>query len=641
MLIEECAKKLGYKSSQRKEYIVLSKGTPLSLNPNTLYHKIILSTKDGSIDVMIKVPPPTGIIKKARRIALAECEELLSFIKNSSKGEGSSRRLRFSMFDRKRLLSSLMENLGWFLLSLFGGILMVLAVLSIVGIDLVEQEILHIQKRAKILENLGEFYLPSQKELSEIDFPFKMGVNLVLIFPIVFLFSFGFLGFLFISELWSFPSRYTPWVFLLFLLALFFGFLPLLGLEAFFYSSLAMVLLYGCYLFTWGLRREYTLPEGPPKGISARKIVFISLVGVFLCALIFDLSRQKGNLLKKAALLRDRYLLRSGLGERLVEFYYRHTPYAAEIISSPTKRYQKVAMVLAPCPGWLERFLQKEGFYLDRPDPEPAREKIKEGGYELYILMENSKLRGITPPERTILLEKDLSPSKFEQIFKEFCIKSHGGRNLAGLSFLGLFSILLGGPLIAGIFIAVFIYLLFYMAGRVLFRKFLLPFFLLFVVGTLILFGASLFPHKRDLILDIRDTYGSCNLSTYKWLLERLDSKDRDIRYEAIYAIYVYLSHNRRWKEGAGRIIPLLRDEDPRVRAWAAGVLGLLGDRSALSALADSLKDENIYVRIRSAEALGDLRDPRSESLLIQSLRDDWWFVGARALEALRKLRGR
>jgi HEAT repeat protein len=156
----------------------------------------------------------------------------------------------------------------------------------------------------------------------------------------------------------------------------------------------------------------------------------------------------------------------------------------------------------------------------------------------------------------------------------------------------------------------------------------------------LILAGLFLFSvptEKKKIISEIRGTYGCKDNAVYSKLSQYINHRDSDIRYEAIYAIYVYLG-NTGIKGRARDIIHLLKDSDDRVRAWAAGTLGLLQDKSAVSDLISMLKDTSIYVRIRVVEALGMLGIGNVKSNLMDTIRNDIWYIGAKALKSLEKL---
>jgi HEAT repeat protein len=116
------------------------------------------------------------------------------------------------------------------------------------------------------------------------------------------------------------------------------------------------------------------------------------------------------------------------------------------------------------------------------------------------------------------------------------------------------------------------------------------------------------------------------------------------------------------------QLIPLLQNDCPRVREWAAGKLGKIGDSRAVNPLSALLKDEekqvrkqvvlalgeigapaldpllealtddNRFVRRYAAEAIGEIGDPRAVESLIITLGDEQKMVRMRAAEALRKI---
>jgi formylglycine-generating enzyme required for sulfatase activity/HEAT repeat protein len=118
----------------------------------------------------------------------------------------------------------------------------------------------------------------------------------------------------------------------------------------------------------------------------------------------------------------------------------------------------------------------------------------------------------------------------------------------------------------------------------------------------------------------------------------------------------------------ADPLIPLLQNEEPRVREWAAAKLGEIGDplsvkplsallkddekqvrkqvvltlgkigAPALDSLLEALIDDDQFVRRYAAEALGEIGDPRAIELLILTLGDERPMVRMQAAEALRKI---
>jgi HEAT repeat protein len=82
-------------------------------------------------------------------------------------------------------------------------------------------------------------------------------------------------------------------------------------------------------------------------------------------------------------------------------------------------------------------------------------------------------------------------------------------------------------------------------------------------------------------------------------------------------------------------VLPLLKDPNSDVRAVAAGILGELGDQSALPALVAALGDEATTVRALAAETLGLLGDRQAAPALAKAVADRDPAVGESALASL------
>lgn len=69
-------------------------------------------------------------------------------------------------------------------------------------------------------------------------------------------------------------------------------------------------------------------------------------------------------------------------------------------------------------------------------------------------------------------------------------------------------------------------------------------------------------------------------------------------------------------------LLKILRDESNKLRRWAVGVLGVLGDPRAVEPLIQVLQDNDEQVRHAAAEGLGMLGDTRAVEPLIQALQE-------------------
>jgi HEAT repeat protein len=77
----------------------------------------------------------------------------------------------------------------------------------------------------------------------------------------------------------------------------------------------------------------------------------------------------------------------------------------------------------------------------------------------------------------------------------------------------------------------------------------------------------------------------------------------------------------------------------PWVRANAATILGLIGERNSVDALIAALGDIDAEIRIAAAKSLAMIGDRRATPALVHALRDDEWDVRQEAVNALGALR--
>jgi len=86
-------------------------------------------------------------------------------------------------------------------------------------------------------------------------------------------------------------------------------------------------------------------------------------------------------------------------------------------------------------------------------------------------------------------------------------------------------------------------------------------------------------------------------------------------------------------------LVTSLKDLDDEVRAKAAGALGKMGDRRAVTYLLDHLlSDPAPFVRARIAGALGQFADHEVIDRLVRALGDPAWWVRMRSVEALEQI---
>jgi HEAT repeat protein len=89
-------------------------------------------------------------------------------------------------------------------------------------------------------------------------------------------------------------------------------------------------------------------------------------------------------------------------------------------------------------------------------------------------------------------------------------------------------------------------------------------------------------------------------------------------------------------------LIAALKNQDQRVRATAAKVLGEIRDVRAVEPLVAALTDSDRLVRWAAADALGELKDTRAVEPLMAALTDEDWLrnVVEKALKKIRDAQG-
>jgi len=88
------------------------------------------------------------------------------------------------------------------------------------------------------------------------------------------------------------------------------------------------------------------------------------------------------------------------------------------------------------------------------------------------------------------------------------------------------------------------------------------------------------------------------------------------------------------------RLLELTQDDDPRVRAAALELVGLLGDAADARSVLDRLRDPAAAVRAAGAEALGRLGAGQARDALVGALEDRVPAVRAAAARALGRTGG-
>lgn len=85
-------------------------------------------------------------------------------------------------------------------------------------------------------------------------------------------------------------------------------------------------------------------------------------------------------------------------------------------------------------------------------------------------------------------------------------------------------------------------------------------------------------------------------------------------------------------------MLALLKDADPRLRFFAAVILGERYDERAIPALVEATADPDPNVRFHAIEALGALRAVEANNTLVMLARSPLFFIASAALDALRQI---
>ena len=121
-------------------------------------------------------------------------------------------------------------------------------------------------------------------------------------------------------------------------------------------------------------------------------------------------------------------------------------------------------------------------------------------------------------------------------------------------------------------------------------------------------------------------------LDRFLVLLDRWDHPDG-------HALAMRLRHAR-WMSGTAPVLEsALQMRHPWIRANAAAILGLSGERSSVDALVVALADVDSETQVAAAKSLGMIGDRRATPGLVKALRDEEWEVRQEAVNSLALLR--
>ena len=101
------------------------------------------------------------------------------------------------------------------------------------------------------------------------------------------------------------------------------------------------------------------------------------------------------------------------------------------------------------------------------------------------------------------------------------------------------------------------------------------------------------------------------------FFLAELQSDSPDILIRGVRTVGMF-----KIREGVPRLENLLRNENPQIRAYAAGALLSIRDETSVPALREALKDSNAEVRKHAVEALGRMRQKSALPEMLPLLQD-------------------
>ncbi len=262
---------------------------------------------------------------------------------------------------------------------------------------------------------------------------------------------------------------------------------------------------------------------------------------------------------------------------------------------------------------------------------------MNQAPYDLVVLSGP----GEPPTDDVLVVHPDISRENLEKKVSQSSKDSFRASWLRELAQMGWLSVFYVGPFVIFSFLAAILLPGLSILFRKLSRKWALfslaGLCLGSVIALLLVISAN-----TDKIRSIQEIQSNRvgDEKTAKNLEPFFSDPDPDIRFEAILRLYRHAMERKGGTAGiATSVIELLDDPDIRVRLWACGTLGKLGDPAAIPHLLRALEDPEVFVRYRAAEGLGDLRAVEAIEPLKKMTQEDWWYCGMYALQALRKIR--
>lgn len=589
----------------------------LSLNPNTARWQLRVRREGETLRLVPVTLTWPWTRAKHERIARFRVGQIADYLEVRLRGSASDKFEARPFVTAGRGVANVTMAWTWLILSCLACGLATWLATTLASFFVIDEALRQLADRARLVGILGGVSLPSPAELGSID---RLGAAALLAFPLAF-----FLGSLYalvqVAAEFGRPFSRAGWlvfVFEAFFLGL--ALVPVLSIP----TAVAMSLLipasaHAGYSLVWGRKGEKRrdLAPGPRRPLQW---IAAFILGGLLFFVLVPAPRERKEVTKGLAVFRDRYLLPNAPGRWIAKTYYRYTLYTAEPMKDfydPSEagypRQIRTALLARTDPA-VEGHLRKMHFVVGREGT----------GYDWIVDV----------PEGATFEQTQQAAAKASRD----SFRAQGLRDLANLGWLTVFFV---GPIVAFSLIAALFLPLISAIFRKLPRKAALGALagigLLAVAG--ILASTAGIGGTIEAARTIRET-DPAEPGSGGRLVPFFGHPEPNIRFEATYMMYwcVHEDGNRR-PEYLAPLLGALRDPDLRVRLWACGALGKLGNREAVPALLEALRDPEIFVRYRAAEALGDLRAPEAVEPLLAMTREDWWYCGMYALTALRKIR--
>lgn len=461
----------------------------------------------------------------------------------------------------------------------------VYAAVLIVGVQIMDGQMVELMDRAVICQRAGAAALPTITELTAMTAADRLWMAAWFAMPIAFFLGIVHVAVHWVGDAWRPMARLAPWAAVVQLVASLFAFVP--ALPAWSAVPCALLVPVAANVGTtlvWARRRATVITTARA---ADRRLWLVAAGLVVVAAALVTPALSRESLLDSVALFRDRWLLTHAPGRAFAAHYYRYTPYAAEplkriyVVEEKDKaeylRSVRTALVVGDVPEATVAALKRADFVVDRGPDESAWH-----GHDIVV-------KSDTPA----------TPEKFAELAN---VRYRGG-GLLELSGAGWQAI--------------------YFAGG--------PFVLAMLAALLAVPASALY--ARSAQAGHATIAAAIAVAVVAFVVLR--ARTTDDRHAIAYREY------RALRKGE-KVLPTadVADPDLRVRLWAVAAAGLSRDTSRRPALLAALEDPELFVRYRAAEGLGHLggRDRATIAALEAMMRNGTWYEGLYALSALRRI---